>query len=233
MINVFAYLRVSGKSQVEGDGPERQRDTIRRFCSDRKAELVGEKFEAGVSGTKECLDRPAFVELLSEIECRRLNGQDIEGIVVERMDRLARDLIVQELLLKECTKRSIKVFAADNGELVDIASGEMDPTRKLIRQVLGAVAEYAKSELVLKLTKAKIRIKATGRRCDGAKPLGHYPGESAVIEFLKSTAHLGLTWRGKIRMLNDAGLRTRKNKPWSRESIRSASRKILGTGKVN
>src|SRR5688572_16574924 len=139
-VKAFFYIRVSGRGQVGGEGPDRQRESCQGFCDAQGIERQGEFFEAGVSGTVEGMDRPEFSAMVEAIQCRRLNGQDIDGIVVERMDRLARDLMVQEVLLKQCRENKIKVFAADRGELVDLASDDGDPTRTLIRQVMGALA---------------------------------------------------------------------------------------------
>jgi DNA invertase Pin-like site-specific DNA recombinase len=230
-MKVYGYLRVSGKGQVEGDGFDRQQDTIRIFTEMHQLETLGFKRDEAVSGTKEGFDRPGFMEMIEAIETSRVNGIEVDGFVVERMDRLARDLIVQELLLKECTVRGIKVFSADCWELMDMASSDIDPTRKLIRQVLGAVAEYAKSETVLKLRKARSRIRRETGRCEGAKAWGSRPGEIQIAHFLKQIDEAGLTWNGKVRMLNDAGFRMRDGREWTREGVRWLTAQIR-KGKV-
>jgi DNA invertase Pin-like site-specific DNA recombinase len=55
----MAYLRVSGKEQVEGDGFTRQLKAIRICCSAR-LRVVNVYREKGVSGTKD-FGRPAGV----------------------------------------------------------------------------------------------------------------------------------------------------------------------------
>src|SRR5216684_107322 len=102
-MKVFSYTRVSGRGQVEGDGQVRQLAASKHFCKIHNLDWRGDFFEAGVSGTVEGLDRPEFVAMLDYIAARKLppNPEIIEAIVVERMDRLARDLMVSEMLLKE------------------------------------------------------------------------------------------------------------------------------------
>lgn len=50
--------------------------------------------------------------------------------------------------------------------------GDDDPTRTLIRQVLGAIAQFEKSVIVLKLRAARERVRKSKGRCEGRKPFG-------------------------------------------------------------
>jgi DNA invertase Pin-like site-specific DNA recombinase len=67
------------------------------------------------------------------------------GVVVYRLDRLARDLIVQETLLAEVWRMGREVFSTSAAEQGYLADDPHAPSRKLIRQVLGAVNEYERS----------------------------------------------------------------------------------------
>jgi len=211
MNNVVTYLRVSGKSQIAGDGPERQRDSIASFCLANKLVNLGEFFERGVSGTVEGLDRPAFSKMLGFIDDQE---GGIQAIVVERLDRLSRDLMAGEILLAECRKRGIKVFAADQGHLIDMAENGGDPTRVLIRQIMGALAQWEKTMLVQKLAKARARVKAKTGRCGGRLPYGSGPNEKPVLDWLKLTWQPGQTLQNVADALNSAGFRMRNGKQW-------------------
>lgn len=218
-MKAYAYLRVSGMTQVEGDGFPRQLETIKKFLADNSLSLAAEVRDEGVSGTVEALDRPGFSDLIELIEKSRLQTehvQEVVAIVVERLDRLARTLMVQEFLLRECRDRGIKVYAADQG-LVDLASDGGDPTRTLIRQVLGAVAEWEKSSLVKKLYAAKQR---TGR-WGGAKPYGTLnPNEARIKRAILEWHGLGYGY-GQIRdMLTAAGDVNRRGTNWTLTSVR-------------
>jgi len=216
---VATYIRVSGRSQVDGDGPDRQRDTIQKFLTDNGLKFGGEYFEKAVSGTTEAVDRPVFSDLLERVKCRQENGAErIEAIVVERADRLARDLLVAELLFAECRKIGLKVFAADRGK-IDIASNDGEPTAKLIRQVVGAVAEWEKQALVIKLRKARERARATRGRCEGQPPFGYYPHEQPTLEYIMALHKQGLTFRRIQEVVNLTDLTTRSGKPWDIKQI--------------
>lgn len=216
-MNLLSYIRVSGNSQVDGDGFDRQREKINAFCKAHNAYVGYPFFDKAVSGTVESMDRPAFARMLNEIS----NGQHgkIDGIVVERMDRLARDLMISELLLRECRERGLKVFSADQGQLIDMADNSGDPTRVLIRQLLGALAQWEKSVLVMKMKAARDRIKATGKQCEGNKPYGYYPGEETIKKLIVNLRNSNISFRSIADMLNTEKFKTRTGNPWGAGSV--------------
>ena len=102
-------------------------------------------------------------------------------------------------------------------DLLSVAEPDLlrdDPTRKLLRQMLGAIAEYEKSMIVLKLRGARQRKKEQTGRCEGRKPFRYYPGEKSVIERMKELRAEGLGFDRVAARLNEEGLRTRTGKPW-------------------
>jgi DNA invertase Pin-like site-specific DNA recombinase len=159
--------------------------------------------EKGVSGTTEWDDRPGWLEMME-----RLNG--VRTVVIERLDRLARDLMVQEHILKDLAARGVLLVSTEEPDLAST-----DPTRVFFRQVMGAMAQYDKSMIVLKLRGARRRAKAAKGRCEGRKPFGFYPGESETLEEIMTGARGGETAAGIARWLNGRGdLPTRSGKPW-------------------
>ena len=217
-MRTFGYIRVSGKGQVDGDGPERQSEAIKQFCSKHilSTEPTQVFFEAGVSGTVEAMDRPKFAEMISAIEA--LDG--IRAcIVVERLDRLARDLMISEFLLAECRKRGIPVYAADQNDLRDMASDGGDPTRVLLRQILGALAQWEKSALVFKLRKARDRKREQTGRCEGVLPFGSTEAEASAKRMLVTWKQAGNSYQWIANHANQTGLKTRTGKPWTRGMV--------------
>lgn len=220
---VVSYVRVSGRGQVDGGGPDRQREAIQKFCKAHNLLTdhlgLGEFFEQAVSGTVEAVDRPEFASMLTQIE--ETNKPRVSAIVVERMDRLARDLMVSEVLLAECRKRNLKVYAADQGALIDMATNGGDPTRVLIRQILGALSQWEKSMLVSKLRSARDRKKAATGRCEGKKPFGTRPGEVELINLAHNFRSVldqfnqPMEYAVIAKHFNESGFRTRHGKPWS------------------
>jgi DNA invertase Pin-like site-specific DNA recombinase len=165
MINVFGYIRVSGKGQLEGDGIDRQRATIEAYCRSKGFRVLRWFIDGAVSGTVDVEDRPQFAEMLL------LAGPATAQIVViERADRLARQLTVSELACEEARKSGIQLLEAASD--TDLTNSD-DPTRVLIRQVLGSLAEWNKNVIVQRLRSARARKRGMGKRCEGSKPFGH------------------------------------------------------------
>ena len=89
-----------------------------------------------------------------------------------------------------------------------------DPTRKLMRQIMGAIAEYEKAMLVLKLRGARMRMRAKTGRCEGAKPYGTFPGEPEVIERMKALRATPMGFDRIAAALNAEGIKPRRGQRW-------------------
>ena len=204
MKNAHAYLRVSGKGQVEGDGFTRQLKAIREYAAAHDIKVVNVYREKGVSGTKESADRPAWSELMTA-----LHSNGVQVVMIERLDRLARDLMVQETIIADLRKNDF--------ELVSVAEPDLmanDPTRILVRQMMGAVAQYEKSQIVLKLRGARMRKRAKTGRCEGRKPYGYFEGEQAVVVRMKELRATGIGFDRIAPQLNAEGLKPRAGERW-------------------
>jgi len=215
-MNVFGYLRVSGKGQLEGDGFDRQRDSIQKFCDFKGWRVIRWFEEKGISGTYEMDDRPALTELVS-----LLGPGTTDTFVVENADRLARDLMVSELILADVRKLNAKVFAAES-QMEMTTCG--DPTRVLIRQVLGAVSQWDKSMLVKKLRAARDRKSAAGgRRIEGPKPYElRSPEAKDVAQSIYEMRERGLTFLEIANFLTKKSIPTPEGKSyWLRSSVHS------------
>ena len=149
---------------MDGDGFPRQREAISKFAKTNRYEIVGEFRDEGISGTSDLEHRPGLTALLE-----RLESNGVHTILVERADRLARDLMVGEVILDQLKKLGAKVLTAEGD---DLTTGDDDLTRTLIRQVLAAVAQFEKGCIVAKLRVARARRRAKTGRCEGVKPFG-------------------------------------------------------------
>lgn len=222
MDRAISYLRVSGKAQVEGDGFPRQRAAIAEYARRAGVDIVEEFRDEGVSGRLELEHREGLAALID-----RLESNEVRLVLVERADRLARDLMVGEVILDRFRKLGVRVVAVDNG--TDLTVGDDNPTAKLIRQVLGAVAEFEKSVLVLKLRAARDRCRRTTGRCEGRKPFGSHPGEnetlSIILNMRRGRRGQGRRSFGSIAAaLNEQGVATRKGGAWHPATVQKIVR---------
>ena len=196
MKNAVAYLRVSSIGQVDGNGLSRQEEAIRRFAKNAGYRITSVYKDEGISGTTDGFNRPGLVELVSNVE---------EGttVIVENSDRIARDLMVGEVILGQFREQKVPVFDTAGVELTNI---EGDATRTLIRQVLGAVAEFQKSQLVARLKVARDKVKAETGRCGGQRPFD----DQQVIERIVSLSDEGFSIRKIAGVLNEDQVPTPK-----------------------
>jgi DNA invertase Pin-like site-specific DNA recombinase len=131
-------------------------------------------------------------------------------------------MMVSELILAECRRLEVLVLDASGN---DLASDE-DPTRVLFRQMMIAVAQFDKCSIVRRMRAARDRIaKRTGRRPEGRKAYGHYPGEAAVLARARAllashVAGVRPHYATVARELNAEGLATRTGVPWSAAMVR-------------
>jgi len=216
--HAYSYLRVSGKGQVDGDGFPRQRAAIGRYAKAQGIEIVEEYRDAAVSGERELADRKGLAAVLAAVQTG-----EVRTVLIERADRLARDLIVGEIILSQFRAAGVAVWSAEGG--VDLTAADDDPTKRLIRQILGAVAEYDKTVTVLKLRAARERMRRPTGRCEGVKPYGYRPGEPEVIARMrqlrrKPQGEPRLGYHRIAKILNAEGRPTRTGSPWTSSTVR-------------
>jgi DNA invertase Pin-like site-specific DNA recombinase len=204
-MKVYAYLRVSGKGQITGTGYDRQLETIQGYCS-REGHEIEKVFQEQVSGTTDETDRTEFKAMVSEIM-----KDGVDTIVVESLDRLAREYRIQEQLLIYLASKGINLISANTGENVTQAISE-DPMKKALIQIQGVFAELDKSLTVKKLRKARERIREQKGKCEGRK--GYRETEQGT-EILKEIRRLRRRRKGRVGMtfnqvadaLNEQGYR--------------------------
>ncbi|MEK6558022.1 MAG: recombinase family protein, partial [Candidatus Margulisiibacteriota bacterium] len=216
---VVSYSRVSTVNQKDEGTIQLQLNEIRDYCLENKLELIEAFNDDGVSGGLK--SRPALVNLLNYLEA----NPKIEAIVIFKLDRLARDLYIQEHLIKKFEllgKRliSIKEPNLDSG----------DPMRKAFRQFMGIISELEKAFITMRLSGGRMNKAKKGLYSGGAVPFG-YSSQSKELSindqnsvtikkifYLKRYKKLSLY---KIASyLNENDYRTARGGKWNASSIR-------------
>src|SRR5262249_32805751 len=98
---------------------------------------------------------------------QHLAANGAKTIIVESPDRFARDLIVQLTGHDLLKARGIALIPATAPDFFI----EDTPTAVLVRQVLGAIAQFEKATLIAKLRGARERKRATGAKVEGRRTL--------------------------------------------------------------
>jgi DNA invertase Pin-like site-specific DNA recombinase len=158
----LAYYRTSSMTNVgeDKDSLARQRAAVEGFARKAGYELIAEYSDDGVKGADPVNQRPGFAAMLE-----RIASNGVRVVIVETASRFARDLIVQETGFRFLHGLGVTLIAADSPD----AFLDSTPTAILIRQVLGAVAQFEKAALVAKLKGARERKKRATGKCGGRK----------------------------------------------------------------
>jgi len=169
-----AYLRTSSKTNIgpDKDSDKRQQAAIEAFAKANRFEIVATFYDAAVSGADPVTDRPGFAEMLE-----RLMSNGARTIIVESPDRFARDLMVQLAGHDMLKAKGITLIAASAPTFFI----EDTPTAVLVRQVLGAVAQFEKATTVAKLAAARKRKRATGVKVEGRKSLAETNPDAVAL----------------------------------------------------
>jgi DNA invertase Pin-like site-specific DNA recombinase len=207
------YLRVSTEGQAEAFGLDAQRAAIRRYCEDNGHEIVSEAVDPGVSGTVELSERPGLACALDAIQ-----DGDADGLIVARLDRLARQLTVQEAILSTVWKHGADVFTADAGEV--LRDDPDDPLRKALRQIIGVIAELERGMISKRMADGKRVKRAAGGKAEGRYPYGWSKQgpiheEQNVLAMVRALRDGGQTWSTVARELNNRAWCNRAGRPWT------------------
>jgi DNA invertase Pin-like site-specific DNA recombinase len=163
MIKAVAYMRTSSAANVGGDSEPRQRAAIVEYAAEAGYQIADDDFfyDPKVKGADAITNRPGFAAMLE-----RIASNGVRTIIVESPDRFARDLAVQLAGHDYLKKLGVTLIPASAPEHFT----EDTPTATLVRQVLGAIAEFEKASLVAKLHAARARKRArTGKKVGGRK----------------------------------------------------------------
>jgi DNA invertase Pin-like site-specific DNA recombinase len=224
---VIGYVRVSTDRQAEvGLGVEIQEEAIRAWAKLARHRLVDVVRDEGVSGGNGLESREGLVVALEALGEGRA-----AGLVVYRLDRLARDLVVQEQLLAEVRRLGSEVFSTFESEQAYLSDDPDDPSRKLIRQILGAVSEYERAMTVLRLKLGRRRKAEKGGFAFGSPPFG-YRGvhgdlkpdvdEQATLRRMHSLSGEGASLRQIAETLNGEGHKAKRGGPWHPQTVARA-----------
>jgi DNA invertase Pin-like site-specific DNA recombinase len=172
------YLRTSSAANLGGDSEPRQREAIRVYAARAGLEVAAEFRDPAVSGADRLDQRAGFTALLAW--CAE-NG--VRTIIVENASRFARDVVVQETGHSLLKGQGFALIAADDPDAFTADT----PTARMVRQILGSVAEFEKANLVAKLKGARDRASAAaGRRIEGRK--GYRDTNPALVREAKRLA---------------------------------------------
>lgn len=155
------YARVSTEEQAQsGTSLETQVSSLKEQLPPGGPEPLV-YIDDGYSGSSP--NRPALMDLESAIA----DGK-VSEVRVASLDRLARDLVLQETLLNRWARQGIGFRSLREPDL-----GTADATRVLIRQVLGAISQYERAVIASRMLAGRIARAHQGFWPGGKVPFGY------------------------------------------------------------
>ena len=228
-MDLVGYARVSTDFHAErGSGLRVQERSIRAWCKANGHRLVDVCRDEGVSGSNGIEDRQGLPQAL-----KTLRHGAASGLVVARLDRLARAISVQEAILAAIWQSGASVYAVDMGGLVPPDDVD-DPMRVAMRQMAGVFAELDRRLVVKRLKDGREAKAAQGKHATGQYAYG-YTGagtgrdrdaapdddEQRTIARILELRSAGASYRQIVAALDAEGRRPRRAASWSPMAVRS------------
>jgi DNA invertase Pin-like site-specific DNA recombinase len=223
----IGYVRVSTQEQVSGFGLDVQDQALRTYCRQHELRLVDVARDEGQSGSNGLDTRAGLAEALALLE-----RGEAEVLVVYRLDRLARDLLLQETLMARLRQHGAEVLSVSEP---DVDSD--DPTRVLVRQVLGAISQYERAVIRGRMMAGRAAKRASGGYSGGQprygtkaedRQLAPNDEERPIVDLITRARAAGKSYRDICGALENAGYRPRRAQRWQPAVVR----RIALRGKV-
>lgn len=228
MTPAIGYLRVSTESQLDGLGLDVQLAAIEALAAAEGFDLVAIYSDEGISGTEDLTGRRGLADALDHL------AAGAEVLIIPKLDRLARDLMVQEQVLADCWRTGGRVLSCSETERTYCQPDDpSDPARTLIRQVLGAVAAYERAMIRARLVAGRRRRIAVEGYAGGPEPYGwSCPEERGTLALVDVERAAGTTWRGVADVLNAAGRLKRNGTAWSAADLHRTHQRAAQRGRL-
>lgn len=203
-----AYIRRSSRSRNDPGDVSREFQVleVRRLAGADVNRLEIRDADWGRSGsTDKTVKRLAFLAILDEVE-----RGEVSALYAYATDRLARSVEWSARLLNACRRAGVPIVTSE---------GRFEPDNAMTDQLFyfQAMQNEGYSRQAAQKRRATVdRQKARGTRL-GVAPYGALPGES--IEAIVTAFNGAGSCYGAARILNKAGLRTRRGAEWTSKVI--------------
>jgi len=159
----IGYVRNSTSNQQKGGTIIYQQRAIYSFGTSNNILVKSMFSDEAVSGTVELSKRKGVLELIGFLETHR----EIKILIIYSLDRIARDLWIQEQFILLMKKYNIRIISLREPDLFG-----NDATRTFIRQMLGATSQYEKTLITSRTIAGRINKARSGKFSGGRVPYG-------------------------------------------------------------
>jgi len=220
-LRLVGYCRVSTANQRDEGTVEIQEQALAAFATSKGHELVTIFRDEAVSGAKDLENRPGLVEALDALDA----DPTLDGVLIWKLDRLARDLYVQEFIIRELQKRDKALVSVKDG---DALTGTGDPMRTAFRQFMGVVAQLEKAFITMRLSAGRVNKARKGGYAGGGCAMGYRVKDSELhvdqagadtVRMIFSLRARRLSLRDIARQLNEEAVPTARGGRWQAATV--------------
>ncbi len=225
-MRLATYARTSSTGDGQ-DSLDAQAQACASFASRHGHVIASSHRDESISGRLPVDQRPALLTALLAIETG-----EADGLIVHRIDRLARELHVQEAALARLwgLRADVAVFEATHGEIP--RDDPNDPYRTFLRLVLGAAAQLERGLVTARLQGGRRRKIAAGGWAGGHRLHRRYgyravDGEYVPVEveqhaiiFMAAELAGGASYRAIVRALECGAYAPPSSATWHPATVR-------------
>jgi DNA invertase Pin-like site-specific DNA recombinase len=219
----IGYRRVSSAGQVDRYGLPAQETDLRDYTRAEKHQLVRVETDGAKSGALPADERPGLLAALKAVEKGEADGLLVPG----DLDRLARELIVQEAILGQVWKVGGVIHTTTRGEV--LRDDPDDPMRKAFRQFMGIIAEIDRAMTAKRMRNGrKAKAAAGGYAGYGSPAFGQrsVDGElvddedqASTIARMRELRGYGIGYKAIADRLNAEGLKSKRGGSWHPQTV--------------
>ena len=214
-LKVAIYARVSSNAAADADTIRGQVDDLTKWAKAQGHKIVSVCEDEAVSGKLAAAEREGLSCVLDAIE-----SGNADAVLIRGLDRLARELTVQEATLAMVWKMGGRVLTV-NGEV--LPDDDADPMRTAMRQMMGVFAQLERATVVGRLRAGRERKLDAGGYAHGAPAYGYKTedgqlvkdqAETAVVETIADLRSGGMSLKAIADKLNADGVPTKRGGKW-------------------
>ena len=217
------YTRVSTEQQVKGESLADQEQDGRAWAEAHGHQVVAVYSDPGLSGKLPADERPGLAAALEALEVGT-----IDVLVIRDLDRLARELTVQEAVLAQVWQRPDTVVVEYGRAAVVLGEPPAAPRPPPTRLGWGGFPALARTRGPTRLRDGRRSKARRGQHANGPAPYGWrteggellpVADELHVLALIRDLASDRLRQADIAAALNAEGHRTREGAPWSQPVV--------------
>ena len=229
-MKLAGYCRVSTENQKEEGTIVLQERALEEYCRAEGHELVALYKDEGVSGDQQ--SRPGLSKMFDFLEC----SVGIGGVVIYKLDRLARDLYMQEHIIRQLEQLGLTLISTKEPDL-----GSTDPMRIAFRQFQGIIAQLENTMITWRLSSGRLNKARKGGYAGGRSAYGYQvtadkdlainPEQAAVVASILRMRRRKLSYHEIARRLNLQGIPAPNGNNWHGSAVQYIAQNPIYRGK--